>query len=80
MLAFVTTDAAIEQKLLQNCLEQAVANSFNRITVDGDMSTNDTVVVLANGAAENTKAHSRRSQNLTKFQSALDFVTLELAK
>src|SRR6185503_17194007 len=53
MLCFITTDAAIETKALQKCLEQAVAQSFNRITVDGDMSTNDTVLVLANGLAEN---------------------------
>ena len=53
MLCFITTDAAIESKALQACLETAVAQSFNRITVDGDMSTNDTVLVLANGLAEN---------------------------
>jgi glutamate N-acetyltransferase/amino-acid N-acetyltransferase len=54
MLCFITTDAAIEAKALQACLQEAVANSFNRITVDGDMSTNDTVLVLANGLAENS--------------------------
>jgi glutamate N-acetyltransferase / amino-acid N-acetyltransferase len=53
MLCFITTDAAIERKTLQMALEEAVALSFNRITVDGDMSTNDTVLVLANGLAEN---------------------------
>ena len=53
MLAFITTDAAIDAKGLQRALHEAVANSFNRITVDGDMSTNDTVLVLANGLAEN---------------------------
>jgi glutamate N-acetyltransferase/amino-acid N-acetyltransferase len=51
MLCFVTTDAAIERRALQAALEQAVAKSFNRITVDGDMSTNDTVLILANGAS-----------------------------
>ena len=80
MLAFITSDAAVEQKLLQSCLEQAVANSFNRITVDGDMSTNDTVIVLANGAAENKSLSGADRQSLAKFQSALNFVTLELAK
>ena len=55
MLAFITTDAAVEQKVLQAALNEAVANSFNRITVDGDMSTNDTVLVLANGLAGNKK-------------------------
>jgi glutamate N-acetyltransferase/amino-acid N-acetyltransferase len=53
MLCFITTDAAIDAKVLQTALQEAVANSFNRITVDGDMSTNDTVLVLANGLAGN---------------------------
>ena len=53
MLCFITTDAAIEAKVLQAALREAVAQSFNRITVDGDMSTNDTVLVLANGLAGN---------------------------
>ena len=53
MLCFITTDALISPLVLRQCLQNAVANSFNRITVDGDMSTNDTVLVLANGLAEN---------------------------
>jgi glutamate N-acetyltransferase/amino-acid N-acetyltransferase len=53
MLGFITTDAAIDKQTLQVALNEAVAHSFNRITVDGDMSTNDTVLVLANGLAEN---------------------------
>ena len=53
MLCFITTDAAIDAKILQAALQEAVAHSFNRITVDGDMSTNDTVLVLANGLAGN---------------------------
>ena len=52
MLCFLTTDAAIEAKALQAALTEAVAQSFNRITVDGDMSTNDTVLVLANGQSK----------------------------
>ena len=79
MLCFITTDAAIEAKALQACLQEAVANSFNRITVDGDMSTNDTVLVLANGLAENAELGTR-SAELKKFQSALNHVCLELAK
>ena len=51
MLCFITTDAAISAPVLQRALNDAVATSFNRITVDGDMSTNDTVLVLANGLA-----------------------------
>ncbi len=53
MLCFVTTDAALPQAVLQRCLNHAVTQSFNRITVDGDMSTNDTVLLLANGRAGN---------------------------
>src|ERR1017187_141749 len=48
MLCFITADAAVEARVLQAALQEAVAQSFNRITVDGDMSTNDTVLVLAN--------------------------------
>jgi glutamate N-acetyltransferase/amino-acid N-acetyltransferase len=53
MLGFLTTDAAVDRESLQNCLSLAVAESFNRISVDADQSTNDTVLMLANGAAGN---------------------------
>lgn len=79
MLCFITTDAAIEAKALQAALQEAVANSFNRITVDGDMSTNDTVLVLANGLAGNGKL-GPQNPKLPIFQSALGHVCLELAK
>jgi glutamate N-acetyltransferase / amino-acid N-acetyltransferase len=79
MLCFITTDAAIQAQGLRNCLEAAVAQSFNRITVDGDMSTNDTVLVLANGLAENEKLETRNPK-LETFQAALNHVCLELAK
>jgi glutamate N-acetyltransferase / amino-acid N-acetyltransferase len=81
MLCFITTDAAIGAKLLQAALQEAVAQSFNRITVDGDMSTNDTVLVLANGLAGN-KNIEHRTPNAERrtFQEALNFVCLELAK
>jgi glutamate N-acetyltransferase / amino-acid N-acetyltransferase len=79
MLAFVTTDAAVDQKVLQAMLQEAVAHSFNRITVDGDMSTNDTVLVLANGLAGNAK-FGMRSAEFKIFQAALNHVCLELAK
>jgi glutamate N-acetyltransferase/amino-acid N-acetyltransferase len=79
MLCFLTTDAAIDSKTLQAALNKAVAKSFNRITVDGDMSTNDTVLVLANGRAGNPLL-TTRSPGLPAFQAALDHVTLELAK
>jgi glutamate N-acetyltransferase / amino-acid N-acetyltransferase len=95
MLCFITTDAAIQARPLQAALEEAVANSFNRITVDGDMSTNDTVIVMANGMAgasqsggklsaarTNRKAviSDRQSKEFRIFQSALSHVSLELAK
>ena len=65
MLCFITTDAAIEAKTLQAALQGAVAQSFNRITVDGDMSTNDTVLVLANGLAGNPKIVGDEVTSLT---------------
>ncbi len=77
MLCFITTDAAIEAKVLQAALQEATAQSFNRITVDGDMSTNDTVLVLANGLAGNSKLETRNSKI---FQAVLNHVCLELAK
>jgi glutamate N-acetyltransferase / amino-acid N-acetyltransferase len=79
MLCFITTDAAIDAKVLQVALNEAVAHSFNRITVDGDMSTNDTVLVLANGLAGNAEVRSQNSK-FRIFQSALNHVCLELAK
>lgn len=79
MLCFITTDAVIEAKALQTALREAVANSFNRITVDGDMSTNDTVLVLANGSAGNEKI-SVRHPAFVIFQNALNHVCIELAK
>jgi glutamate N-acetyltransferase/amino-acid N-acetyltransferase len=81
MLCFITTDAAIEARVLQAALREAVAQSFNRITVDGDMSTNDTVLVLANGLAGNKNIqHSTFNIQHRTFQAALNHVCLELAK
>ena len=95
MLCFLTTDAAIEAGALQTALSHAVAASFNRITVDGDMSTNDTVLVLANGLASRAPAdpsskskgppslpviNNRKSDQFRAFQHALSHVCLELAK
>jgi glutamate N-acetyltransferase/amino-acid N-acetyltransferase len=81
MLAFLTTDAAIQADYLKDALGTAVAQSFNRITVDGDMSTNDTVLILANTRAGNRWLDKRSPDRDRKaFQRALDFVTLELAK
>ena len=79
MLCFVTTDAAVERNALQAALQEAVAQSFNRITVDGDMSTNDTVLVLANGLAGNEKL-KMQNPDYKIFAAALNHVCLELAK
>jgi glutamate N-acetyltransferase / amino-acid N-acetyltransferase len=79
MLAFITTDAAIESGSLKRALKVAVEQSFNRITIDGDMSTNDCVIMLANGLAGNP-VFAIRDSKFELFQSALNFVTLELAK
>ena len=82
MLCFITSDAAVEPKVLQTALREAVANSFNRITVDGDMSTKDTVLVLANGLAGNPQSAIRnpQSKGFGRFQAALTHVCLALAK
>jgi glutamate N-acetyltransferase/amino-acid N-acetyltransferase len=79
MLGFITTDAAVEPEFLKRALESAVRKSFNRITVDGDMSTNDSVIILANGLAKNRRL-DRVSRDRRKFEQALDHVCLELAK
>ncbi len=89
MLCFITTDAAVEPKVLQAALNEAVAHSFNRITVDGDMSTNDTVLALANGMSVHgprSTVHgpqticSQKSAEFGAFQDALSHVCLELAR
>ena len=77
MLAYLTTDANIAAGVLKKCLRESVAQSFNCITVDGDMSTNDTVLLLANGLAGNGKLSAA---DLKTFQAALNHVCLELAK
>ncbi len=79
MLCFITTDAKIEKAELQQALSVSVEHSFNRITVDGDMSTNDTVLMLANGLAANAPLHAGTA-DFELFQRALDHVTLSLAK
>ncbi|HET9800928.1 MAG TPA: bifunctional glutamate N-acetyltransferase/amino-acid acetyltransferase ArgJ, partial [Chthoniobacterales bacterium] len=80
MLGFITTDAAIESAALKRALRIAVRQSFNGITVDGDMSTNDSVIAFANGMAKNPKFESRNPKQFRIFQTALNFVCLELAK
>lgn len=77
MLAFLTTDVDIDSSLLKKCLVDAVENSFNTITVDGDMSTNDMVVLLANGASG---VKLSGSPEIEEFQKALGYVCSQLAK
>ena len=79
MLSVVTTDLAIEKKELQRALSIAVEQSYNRITVDGDMSTNDTVILLANGAAGGETVTCEHP-GFARFQEALNFVTRNLAR
>ncbi|MGA2193608.1 MAG: bifunctional glutamate N-acetyltransferase/amino-acid acetyltransferase ArgJ, partial [Nitrospirota bacterium] len=79
MLSFVMTDAAIEKKALRSALKDAVDNSFNCITVDGDTSTNDCVIALANGRAGNAVIREGGS-GYRKFREALEAVLLKLAK
>jgi len=78
MLAFITTDAAVDQRSLQECLRHAVDQSFNRIIVDGDESTNDTVLMLANGAA-GTAILQKKHPDWRKFCHAVEAVTRDLA-
>lgn len=79
MLCFITTDANLSQDCLQRAVQEAVEESFNRITIDGDMSTNDTVIVLANGASGMSVAR-RNGSACKQFRDALKWVMLELAK
>lgn len=79
MLAFITTDVAIPQPLLQKALSAANQKSFNRISVDGDESTNDMVMILANGRAENAPI-AENSDEYSQFEHALEYVMTELAK
>jgi len=79
MLSFLMTDAAVAPEALQTALTNAVNQSFNRITVDGDQSTNDTVLLLANGAAEHGDPLQPDHPDWSAFQAALQEVTLELA-
>ncbi len=80
MLAFVTTDAAISQPLLQSTLKRAADRSFNRITVDGDTSTNDMVLVLANGLAANPLLEDEHDPLFAEFYEAFEHLLIKLCK
>ena len=79
MLAFVTTDCAITHEMLSEALHEVVARTFNRVTVDGDTSTNDMCVVLANGMAGNAQIEWK-DEDFAAFQGALDYVCRHLAR
>jgi glutamate N-acetyltransferase/amino-acid N-acetyltransferase len=79
MLSFITTDVSISPALLQQALKECADRSFNRITVDGDTSTNDMVVALANGKAGNPLIDSQ-GEDYEKFKEALEYVCVTLAK
>ena len=79
MLSFITTDAPVERSFLQQALQEAVGASFNMIDVDGDQSTNDTVIVLANGKAGGPLI-SGGTEGGEAFQEALTYVCVDLAK
>ncbi|MHB8148803.1 MAG: bifunctional glutamate N-acetyltransferase/amino-acid acetyltransferase ArgJ [Desulfobulbia bacterium] len=79
MLSFILTDAKIDHDLLQSTLKKVAAKTFNAITVDGDTSTNDTVLVLANGLAEHPPIAEDRPEALRAFGAALEDLCKELA-
>lgn len=78
MLCFITTDADISGDLLNKALKSCVEDTFNMISVDGDTSTNDTVIILANGKAGNTPI-TEENENYSSFKQALLYVTRTLA-
>lgn len=88
MLCFITTDACITRDALKEALQRAVNRSFNQISVDGDMSTNDTVIILANGRAGNKKIKTWRKkptlrvkdENFDRFCESLDYLCRYLAR
>ncbi|MCI9137212.1 MAG: bifunctional glutamate N-acetyltransferase/amino-acid acetyltransferase ArgJ [Lachnospiraceae bacterium] len=79
MLSFITTDLAISKELLQEALREDVKDTYNMVSVDGDTSTNDTVLLLANGMAGNPEI-VEKDENYRKFTEALHIVNTTLAK
>ena len=79
MLSFVTTDAAISREMLQKALSDVVKDTYNMVSVDGDTSTNDTVLLLANGMAENPEI-TEDCEDYETFKEALLYVNTCLAK
>ncbi len=79
MLCFIITDVAVERKTLALLVRDAVGKSFNRITVDGDMSTNDTLLMLSNGLIGNSPVN-RRSEHFERLRGAVGEVAYELSR
>lgn len=79
MLGFVTTDVDISKELLQEALSDSVKDTYNMVSVDGDTSTNDTVLLLANGQAGNAEIQEK-NEDYEKFAEALGYVNTWLAK
>ncbi|MBQ4119628.1 MAG: bifunctional ornithine acetyltransferase/N-acetylglutamate synthase [Clostridia bacterium] len=79
MLVFITTDCAISGEMLQKALSTDIASTFNMISIDGDTSTNDMVVVLANGLAENNEI-TRDGEDFNTFMKALNTVCVDLCR
>ena len=79
MLGFVTTDAKISKKMLQEALSEDVKDTYNMVSVDGDTSTNDTVLLLANGLAENQEI-TEKGEDYETFKAALNYINTTLAK
>ncbi len=80
MLAYVATDAMVDAKLLQRCLEEAVAPSFNSITVDGDTSTNDACVLMASGASGSSPIIDPESEGFSQLCESVKAVCMSLAR
>ncbi len=80
MLGVLATDVHISQPLLQQALTETISHSFNRISIDGDTSTNDTVLLLANGAAGNAEISDASNPAYAAFVTALEDASAELAK
>ena len=80
MLGFITTDVNISKELLLKALREDVVDTFNMVSVDGDTSTNDSLIILANGLADNEKIIDESSEEYKVFKSNLNFVTTALSK
>ena len=80
MLGFITTDVNISKELLLKALREDVVDTFNMVSVDGDTSTNDSLIILANGLADNEKIACESSEEYKVFKSNLNFITTSLSK